>query len=232
MPVTAAAISAGAGILQSAIGAIQQGSANKKLKKLFKQRKTFETPAEIFDILNATQYNAQSGYDAETLDYLTNQADRSFATNTGTALRLGADPNVIAGLDDKYLQDIMGIGSNNAMLQLQNFDKFLNAKQLVATNKEAEYQSEQDLLKDQMAMYGLKAQAGSQNINSGVNLITNGLSNYGASQLYKDYLDKIGKTQPNNTVLPFYEPGRYTPGSGIYADPNQEMIDKTPRWGG
>lgn len=102
MPVTAGIIGAGAGLLQTAIGAIGQGKANKQLKKLFKQRKSYETPSDIFDVLNSTQNRAQSGYDPQTLDFLTNSADRAFATQTGTALRLGADPNTIAGLDDKY----------------------------------------------------------------------------------------------------------------------------------
>jgi hypothetical protein len=184
MPVSAA--TAGAGLLQTVIGAIGQGKANKQLKKLFKQRETFQTPSEVFDILNSTQFQAQSGFDASTLDYLTNQNDRGFATQTGTALRLGADPNAISGLDDKYLQNLMRIGSEDASLQLQNFDKFLNAKQLVATNKEAEWASKQDLLKDQMAMYGQKAAAGSQNVNSGLNLVTQGVAGYFGSDLYKD----------------------------------------------
>lgn len=171
MPVTAGVIGAGAGLIQTVIGAIGQGKANKQLKKLFKQRTTYETPAEVFDILNSTQYRAQSGYDPQTLDFLTNSADRGFATQTGTALRLGADPNTISGLDDKYLQDIMRIGSDNATLQLQNFDKFLNAKSLVAENKTAEWQSREDLLKDQMQAVAGKAAAGAQNVNSGINTV-------------------------------------------------------------
>jgi len=202
MPVTASLVGAGGGILQTIIGAIGQGKANRQLKKLFKQRKTFETPSEVFDILNSTQYNAQSGYDPNTLDFLTNSADRAFATNTGTALRLGADPNAISGLDDKYLQDIMRIGSDNATLQLQNFDKFLNAKTLVATNKEAEFQSQQDLLKDQMAMYGQKAAAGAQNVNSGINTLVQAGSNLAASTLFKPTKTPVATSGNASTLTP------------------------------
>lgn len=202
MPVTAALIGVGGGLLQAIFGAGQQKKANKQLKKLFAQRTPFQTPKEVFDVLNSTQYNAQSGYGAQTMDYLTNQADRGLASSTGTALRLGADPNVIAGLDDQYLQDIMKIGSNNSLLQLQNFDKFLNAKQLVAANKEAEWQSKEDILKDQMAMYGLKAQAGSTNVNSGFNLALTGLTNYAASTLYNDQNKVTVNNVLGNTNLP------------------------------
>lgn len=185
MPVTAGIIGAGAGLIQTAIGAIGQGKANKKLKKLFKQRTSYETPQDIFDVLNSTQNRAQSGYDSQTLDYLTNSADRGFATQTGTALRLGADPNTISGLDDKYLQDIMRIGSDNATLQLQNFDKFLNAKTLVAENKTAEWQSREDLLKDQIQAVAGQAAAGAQNVNSGINTVVQAGSNLASSQLFK-----------------------------------------------
>jgi hypothetical protein len=197
MPVTASLVTAGIGGIQSIIGAIGQGKANKKLNKLFKQRTAYQTPKEIMDVLNSTQYNAQSGYDPQTLDFLTNSADRGFATQTGTALRLGADPNLISGLDDKYLQDIMRIGSDNATLQLQNFDKFLNAKTLVAENKTAEWQSREDLLKDQIQAVAGKAAAGAQNVNSGINTVVQAGSNLAASQLFKPTVTPT--TQQNST---------------------------------
>lgn len=164
------AIGATASGIQNLIALIGAIGGNNKLKKLFKQRTAFQTPSEVLDILNSTEQRAQSGYDPQTLDFLTNQADRSFATSTGNALRLGADPNVIAGLDDQYLQNIMKIGSDNATLQLQNFDKFLNAKQLVAANKEAEWASKENLIKDEMAAASTKVAAGQQNLQSGINL--------------------------------------------------------------
>lgn len=199
MSFLAVGISAGAGLVQTAVGAIGQGKANKKLDRLFKQRKSFETPKEIFDILQATQFNAQSGFGSQTLDFLTNQADRSFATSTGTALRLGADPNVISQLDDQYLQNIFKIGSDDAMLRFQNFDKFLNAKQLVAANKEAEWASQQDILKDQMAAAGMQAQAGAQNVSSGLNLTSQALSNWASAALYDKY-GYTGKKEKTKTI--------------------------------
>lgn len=193
-------VTAGIGLLQTGIGASRQGKANKKLKKLFAQRQSFQTPKEVFDILNSTQYNAQSGFDPQTMTFLNNSADRAFATNTGTALRLGADPNVVAGLDDQYLQSIMKIDSDNSLLQLQNFYKFLNAKQLVASNKEAEWASKEDILKDEMQMYGQKAKAGADNVNSGLNLIGQGVSNYFSSQLYADAMKTAGSKNNSSGV--------------------------------
>ena len=57
----AAGVTVGTGLVQTAIGAEKQRKANKQLKKLFSKREKFQTPKEVFDILNSTQYNAQSG---------------------------------------------------------------------------------------------------------------------------------------------------------------------------
>lgn len=188
------------GIAQVIGGAISANKGNKQLNKLFAQRKTFKTPSDIFDILNATQSNAGTGFSADTLSYLTNQADRSFATNTGTALRLGADPNTISGLDDQYLQSIMKIGSDNSLLQLQNFDKFLNAKEMVAQNKVAEYTSQEDLLKDKMAAVAGQVNAANQNISSGINLVTATTAAAGSGNLYGNNGFATRTTVPNTGI--------------------------------
>ena len=211
---------------QSLLGLIQTFGAKKKAQRTFEQRKKnpYLMPSEIKEIESATAYSAQTGYDPTTLNYLTNSADRAFATNTGTALRLGADPNIISGLDDQYLQSIMNIGSNNAMLQLQKFDKFINAKQLVAANKDAEWQFQDNLLKDQAQSAASQAQAGQQNLQSGVNLGLQVATSYGASQLYNNYLNTANKVnKPPAWQPPAYEPGQYSPG-GIYGPPNPNLM--------
>lgn len=183
-PIAISAFQALQGSAQAINNTVKSQLDNKKLERLFKQRKAFQTPSEVFDILNAAQFQAQGGYNSKTLDYLTSQADLGLATSIGTALRLGADPNVISGLDDQYLQDIMKIGSNDAMLQLQNFDKFMNAKQLVAANKEAEWASKDNLIKDQMQAISGQVEADTKNINSGINLANQAAANFASSQLY------------------------------------------------
>lgn len=178
---------------QTLIGLGEKIIGNAKLKKLFKQRKSFETPSEIFDILNSTEYRAQSGFDPETLGFLTGKAEKGFATSVGAATRLGADPNILSGLNDEYMNDIMKIGSDNAMLQLQNFDKFLGAKELVAKNKEAEWQSKENLIKDQMQAAGMQGAAGTQDLSSGLNLLFSSLTSSQQAKLWQDFLDKQNK---------------------------------------
>lgn len=178
---------------QTLIGLGEKIIGNAKLKKLFKQRKAYETPSEIFDILNSTEFRAQSGFDSETLGYLTGKAEKGFATSVGAATRLGADPNTLSGLNDEYMQDIMRIGSDNAMLQLQNFDKFLGAKKMVADSKDAEWQSKENLIKDQMQAAGMQGAAGTQDMSSGLNLLLSSLTSGQQAKLWQDFLDKQNK---------------------------------------
>lgn len=190
MPVTASIVAGGAGLLQGAIGIGQTSKANRRLNKLFKQRRAFETPAEIFEILQMTQNNAQTGFGAETLDYLTDQADRGLSSSLGAATRIGADPNQLSGILDGYFQDIFKIGSQNELERMKKFDALINATQLVAANSEAEWASQENILKDQMQAASGTLAAGQQNLQSGINLGVNALTTLAAKGLYDD------KTKP------------------------------------
>lgn len=179
MPLPLALIPLIAGGAQSIIGAIGQGKANKQLNRLFKQRQAYQTPQEIFDIVNMTANNAQTGLGAETLDYLTGQADRGLSSSLDAATRLGADPNQLSGLLDSYFQDIFKIGNENELAKMKKFDSLISANQLLAQNKDAEWASRENILKDQMQATGAKAAAGLQNVQSGVNLGLNALTALG-----------------------------------------------------
>lgn len=184
MPIPIAAAVAGvAGLVQGVGGLIQQGRANKQLNKLFKQRTAFETPSEIFDILQMNQYASQTGFGADTMDFLTGQADRGLSSSLGTAQRLGADPNAIGGILDSHFKNIFKIGSEDELLKMKKFDSLLNATQLLAANKEAEWLSKENILKDKMAALATKVDAGRQNLQSGANLGLNAL--VAAENFYK-----------------------------------------------
>lgn len=173
------------GAYQSAKGASNQKKAEKRSEELFKNRKQYETPAEILDIFNQAQYNAQTGFSNTTLSYLTSQANGALAGSLDTAKQLGADPNSISGLLDQSFQNIFKIGSENDMLKMKKFDNLLNATQMVAQGKDAEYVSGQNLIKDQMAVQFQKGQQAQIDRQSGLNLIINGASAVATSGLFK-----------------------------------------------
>lgn len=223
MALAAAAVQAGLGGLQAIGGMIQSIGANKQLKKLFEQRTPFKTAKEVFQNRDASQYFAQQGYSDQTLNYLTNQSDRAFSGSAGTALRLGADPNMISGLYDQYMNDVFKVGANSNIMQMQNFDRFLNANAEVGKNADAEWQSKENLIKDKMQMQYQKAQAGQQNMQSGINAGLGALSASETSNIYNDAL-KSGSgvggsgriTAPATTLQPNFAQiaslmGRRTP---------------------
>lgn len=172
------------GAVQSIGGLIAAGKANKNLKRLFSQRKAFQTPSEIFDILNMAESNASTGYSPQTLEYLTSGANAGLSSSLGTAQLLGADPNMLSNLLSTYSRDIFKIGGENELMKLKKLDGVTNALKLVADNKDAEWASRDNLIKDQMAAEAQKLQAANQNIQSGTNLALNSITSAATSGLY------------------------------------------------
>lgn len=175
----------------SLIGAVQiisdltkAGKANRNLSRLFKQRRAFQTPSEIFDIVNAQESNAASGFSPETLQYLTMGANTGLASTLGSATRLGGDPNNFSSILDTYSRGIFSIGKENELVKMKKFDGLMNALQLLASNKEAEWLSEENLIKDQMAAEAQKIGAAEKGVGSGANLLVNSISAFGATDIY------------------------------------------------
>lgn len=154
---------------QAAAGIIQMISGGAKMKRALAERKAYVTPDEYFKIFQATQSNAQHGFDPTTLNYLTNQTDRAFDQATGAATRLGADPNDLSALFDQKLQAMMKIGAENHQLNMENFSKYLGALDVLGQNKAAEWKSQQDIVKDKIQAASAEKQAGLQNVGSAAN---------------------------------------------------------------
>lgn len=176
---------------QSALGLIQTINASNKLKKLSARRTSYKTPEEYYQLLQATQSLAQQGFDPVTLNYLTNQTDRAFSSSIDAATRLGADPNQLSAIFDQKMQGIMKIGAENHQLNMENFSRYLGAKDVIGQNKVAEFNSQQDILKDQMQALGVEKQAGIQNIGSGANAFISMDASNRTSRLYTDMLDAL-----------------------------------------
>ena len=177
-------IGLGLGVLQTGIGIIDTLSNKAKQKKLLNQRKAYQTPQEVFDILNATQNSASQGLDATTLNYLTNQTDQAFSSSIGAANRLGADPNDLSAIFSQKINSIMQIGAQNHQANMADFSTYLNALGTVADNKAAEFKSQQDIIKNKLQATGVNLQTATGNISGGLNTI---LSTLSADQIAKLY---------------------------------------------
>ena len=177
-------VGAGLGILQAGIGIVEKIGAKNKINNLLNQREAYKTPKEIYDVLNATQSNAQSGFDPTTLNYLTTQTDNSFSSSLDTAKRLGADPNAMSAIFGQKIDAISGIASNNHQLQMQNFSTYLNALNTVADNKAAEFKSQQDIVRDKLQSAGANLASATGNISNGINTALGSLSAAATMDLY------------------------------------------------
>lgn len=167
-----------AGIGQMVAGGIQTIIGNRKLKKALKERKEnpYIRPKEIDDIVNATQFRASTGFTSPTMDFLTNSVEKGFSSSVDAVTRLGGDPNSVANLYDRQLESMLKIGADNEAIKLQNFDRFLNAKDTLAQYKDAEFIWQDNIRKDEMQRWGQMVQAGQQNLQSGANLFLAGSS--------------------------------------------------------
>jgi hypothetical protein len=193
------AIGAAEGVLQAGVGAYQAISGNRRLKRLMNQREVYKMPDEVYDAFNLATNNAQTGYSADTMKYLTGQTDRALSSSLGALERMGGDPNDIMNIFDASMQNIMKIGAENDQVQFQKLNSVFAGLQGIAQGKDAEYASREALLKDKMAMEAQKVQAGMQNLQSGLNLGMNALSNMESMDLYKQANKLGGYAQPKTS---------------------------------
>lgn len=199
MPIDPSLITTALGIAQGIGGLIGQDAAKKRISKLLNQRTAYSTPDEIFQILNATQSNAQG--DTQTRDFQTNQLDIGFAGVLDTAQLLGADPNNLSALFDQKMQGILQIGQQFHASNMESFGKYLGALNTVAENKAAEWQSQQDILKDKLQAEGVNLQNSYANIGSGVNAVIGGLSATEQMKLYKQQQANVAAANALTTPL-------------------------------
>lgn len=197
-----ATIGAIVGIGVAGYGVYSKARANKKAKDALAKRKSYQTPDEIFQILNAVESKAQG--DTQARDYETQQIDNAFANQLGIAELLGADPNDLSSLFNQKMQGIIQTGREFTKSNMDLFGKWVGVKELVAANKTGEWKSEQDFVKDDLQAAAADGASANATINSGVNMALSGLSASQSNKLYQDYLDNLragGNTGFNNNTI-------------------------------
>lgn len=215
----------GLGAAQTALGIVQAISNNAKGNRLMRRRRAYQTPEEIFKILNAVENRATSGYDPGTLSYITGQVDRSFSDTLNAATQLGADPNDLSRLLDQKIQATFKIGAENQLRNMENFNKYLGALETVAANDAAEQKSQQDLIKDELQAASAGEQAGFQNILGGANTALSTISSLNTANLYKDnattFTNPLTRNNtPASTVSVNYPSSYNLPGIGNRSAPD------------
>jgi hypothetical protein len=177
-------VGAGIGALQAGIGIVQQAKAQKKINGLLDQRTAFQTSGQVYDIVNATLNNSQG--DTITRDYETNQIGQNLSNTLGTATRLGADPNTLSSLFGQSVSGVMQAGQQFHASNTAAFSNVLSAFKLLSDNKDAEYASGQDIIKDKLAAAGAKLATSTQNISGGINTALGSLTSKATGDLFKN----------------------------------------------
>lgn len=203
MPV--AIIPAAIAAFQIGKGIIDEKNAKKDEKDRLAKIKPYETPQEVYDVLNATQANAQTGFDATSLQFLTDQTDQAFASSLGIAERLGSDPNTLSTIFSQKIDALKGVSAQNHQMQMQNFNAYLSALNAVGAGDAAEQKSAQDQLKDQLQKIGVDKQVATQQISAGLNTGMAAYSNYQMGKLYgTGTTGTTGATTANSDVFKGY----------------------------
>jgi hypothetical protein len=76
---------------------------------------------------------------------------------------------------------------------MEAFGKYLGGLDMLAKNKDAEYASQQNIVKDAIQAAAADGQAANATINSGINTALSGYSAYQSNKLYKEYLQTLNK---------------------------------------
>ena len=166
-------------------GANAERNARAEAAALLRKRKTYQTPDELYKILQATEYDAQTGFDASTLNYLTTQTDRAFDSSLDNSRLLGGDPNSYSELFNNKVNAIMGIAEKGHTLKMEKFSKYLSAQKMIAASKDAEWLSKDNLIKDRLQATQLIRAEGAKEKQAGINAVVSAATNFGTSMLYK-----------------------------------------------
>lgn len=195
-------VGAGLGVLQAGIGIIQDIKAKKKINGLLDQEKPFQTSQQVYDILNASLNNAQG--DTITRNYETNAVDQNLSDSVNAATKLGADPNVLSSIFQNSVNGIMKVGQQFHESNTAAFSNVLNAFKLLSDNKDAEYASQQGIIKDRLAAAGANLQTGTANVSGGLSNILSSLSSKATGDLFKRKTVSGNGTSDLSTMLNDY----------------------------
>ena len=180
----AAIAAAVVGVTGIVVGAVQTGKANKRIKNAMNQRKPYQTPDEVYKILNAAENKSQG--DTITRDYNTNQLDMSFADALGTAETLGAGPNQLSALFGQKVNGMLQVGEQYHRSNMEGWGNYMKALAVVGENKAAEQTSRDNIWKDYIQALSKQKEAGQTTTNAGINNLISGIGIYGTNQLYTD----------------------------------------------
>jgi len=183
MPLTAAAVTSGLGIIKAGKGIIDDIDAKNKLKKLVAPK--FDVSEEWYKNQRLAETQAQSGFSGETKQFYGDQSDRALSAGISGILQSGGDPNSISDIYDKYNTSNQKFASEDSQLKAKNLETLMQSNAEIAGQERMKWALEElQPYKDKMAAYTQDAKAAQQNIFAGVGEVASSAAAYSESKLF------------------------------------------------
>ncbi len=192
MPLSAALITGGLGVVKAGKGIIDDIAAKNKLKTLVAPK--FDISQEIYKNQNLAENQAQSGFSGEAKQFYGDQSDRALSAGISGILQSGGDPNSIADIYDKYNTSNQKFAADDSQLKAKNLETLMQTNSDLAGQERMKWAMEElQPYKDKMAAYSQDSKAAQQNIFAGIGDIASSAAAYSEAKNY-DGLDEKGVT--------------------------------------
>ncbi len=161
-------------------------------RKAKKERESLKEPFykvqdEYFQNKNLAASQAQGGFDASSLSYLTKENQRGLSSTLGAISQTGNTPNITSDILDQYRNNLEGIGFQDNQLHTAKIQDYMNRNLQLADQKTTQwaqnvlypYQNKLQLLHQNEAI-------GKQNMWGGASDLGNIASSYATSRMNND----------------------------------------------
>lgn len=184
-------VAVGVGVASAAGSIIAGASAKAKQKRELEKLKNpfYKIQDEFYQNRNIAAQQAQQGLPQSTMDYYTSESNRAFGSGIDALLKGGADSTAVTSLFDTYNKGIRDIGSESAMQQQKNIDRFMETNRELAGQKINQWTlNTKQPYEQKLAQINQNMAAADQNINQGIQTGLSAVGGLGKGLQYQKLL--------------------------------------------
>lgn len=224
-----AAIAAGLGAIQSAVGLINAGKAKKEAARLQGERPEIETSPYVNDALRLAESELAQGMSAQAQTAYQEGMDRDLSSSLSAVLRGGGSVNNIADVFDASAQGRQRFALMSENLRLNQLNNLARAQQMAENERVQRFEFNEWMPWADRAQATAAARAGAENqIWSGLNTMGGAaMSYFGQRSANRDYQNMLGSSVTaqqvpvvNSAPLPFSNMNYINPNSYPNLQPN------------
>lgn len=227
---------AGIGTLESVVGLINMGKANKEAKLLSKTRPQYEVDPNAGKELSLTESELGSGgLSANAKQAYDNLNNQQFSSSLDAILRGGGSVNNVSDVFDASEQGKQNLALMNDQLRLSKISNFINSERYNTEQTDKAWQI------NKFAPYMDKVTANGQARQQAQSMVWSGLGTAGAGAInapaphnqnpYANFFSVPKQPAPTQSNFVPYQAGQWSAG-GLYGPPDQSLMDTTSEWNG